>query len=217
MATRALAEAVDPLAASRTGLLAVSFARSPSDAYPLAVNVAQSAACYAEVEIGKQQVHLVAFAKTPEDAARALALLHYVAGWKTTQVFAAGKLVGNAHTIAEVLECYLQASACADRTAHCHTVIDDPYDAQAAGDPEGFPVRLALDPSPLSQRVEVDRYLFPCSFLRPRFRFQTDHPASAQDQIQAAAVKEGCASCPYFDPTGFQKIGMRVASVPVFE
>ncbi len=124
--TRAVAETLDPLAESRTGLLAVSFAKSASDAYPLAVNVAQGAARYAEVEIGTQCVHLVAFAKTPEDAARALALLHYVAGWKSAQVFAAGRLVANAYSVAEVLECYLQASACTDRSAHCQTVIDDP-------------------------------------------------------------------------------------------
>ena len=219
MASLALAEALDPLAESRTGLLAVSFAKSPSAAYPLAVNVAQGAARYAEAEIGKQQVHLVAFAKTPDDATRALALLHYVAGWKTTQVFAAGKLVTNAYGVVEVLECYLQAGACTDRTAHCQTVIDDPYAAEGAPDDEGFTftMRLALDPSDFSQRVEVDRYLFPCSFLKARFRFQTDHPASPQDQIQAAAVKEGCAWCPHFDPTGFRKSGVRRASVPVFE
>ena len=41
--------------------------------------------------------------------------------------------------------------------------------------------------------------------------------ASPQDQIQAAAVKEGCAWCPSFDPAGFRKIGIRVESVPVFE
>ncbi len=214
---RALAESIDPLSGSRAGLLAVSFAKSPAEAYPLAVHVAQGAARYAEVEIGKQKVHFVAFAKTPEDAARALALLHYVSGWNTTQVFAAGKLVANAYGVAEVLECYLQASACRDRRAHCHTVLDDPYDAEGAGDPEGFTVRLALDASPFSKRVEIDRYLFPCSFLKPRFRFQTDHPASPQNQIQAAAVKEGCAWCPYFDPAGFRKSGVRVASVPAFE
>ncbi len=102
MASLALAEVLDPLAASRTGLLAVSFAKSPSDAYPLAVNVAQGAARYAELEIGKQRVHLAAFAKTLEDAARALTLLRYVAGWRTTQVFTAGRLVANAYGVAEV-------------------------------------------------------------------------------------------------------------------
>ncbi len=100
---RALAESIDPLSGSRAGLLAVSFAKSPSEAYSLAVNVAQGAARYAEVEIGKQIVHFVAFAKTPEDAARALALLHYVAGWKTTQVFAAGKLVANAYNCSDMI------------------------------------------------------------------------------------------------------------------
>ena len=214
---RAVAEAVDLLSESRTGLLALSFAKTASEGYPLAVNVAQGAARYAEVEIGTRLVHLVAFAKTPEDAARALALLHYIAGWKTTQVFAAGKLVANAYGVAEVLECFLQGTACRDRTAHCQSVIDDPYDPERAGESEGFTVRLSLDPAGFRKPVEVDRYLFPCSFLRPRFRFQTDHPASPQDQIQAAAVKEGCAWCPYFDPAGFQKTGVRVGSAPVFE
>ncbi len=78
-------------------------------------------------------------------------------------------------------------------------------------------MRLALDPSDFSHQVEVDRYVFPCSFLKARFRFQTDHPASPQDQIQAAAVKESCAWCPHFDPAGFRKSGVRRASVPVFE
>ncbi len=116
-----------------------------------------------------------------------------------------------------MLECYLQASACNDRTAHCHTVIDDPYDEEVAADPEGFTVRFARNASRFSKRVEVDRYLFPCSFLQPRFRFQPDHPASPGDQIQAASVKEGCTWCPYFDPAVFKKIGVRAASAPVFE
>ncbi len=216
MATRALTDAVDPRAESQRNLLALSFAKSPSEVYPLAVHVAQGAARYAEVEIGKQKLHLVSFVKTPEDAARALALLHYIAGWKTTEVFAGGKLVADGYGVAEVLECYLHASACNDRTAHCHTVIDDPYDAEAA-DPGGFTVRFAQNASRFSKRVEVDRYLFPCSFLQPRFRFQPDHPASPANQIQAASVKEGCAWCPYFDPAAFKKIGVRAASVPVFE
>ncbi len=144
MVMRALADAVDPRAESLRDLLALSFAKSPSEVYPLAVHVAQGAARYAEVEIGKQKLHLVSFAKTPpEGAARALALLHYIAGWKTTEVFAGGKLVADGYGVAEVLECYLHASACNDRTAHCHTVIDDPYDEEGAADPEGFTVRFA--------------------------------------------------------------------------
>lgn len=209
---RTVAEAVDLLSASRSGLLALSFAKSPSDAYPLAVNVAQGAACYAEVEIGKQTVHLVGFAKTPADAARALALLQYVAGWKTTQVFAAGRLAANVYTVAEVLECYLQASACTDCSAHCSVIMDDP-DSEVAGEVPS----LSIAPSWTRQRVEVDRYLFPCAFLQPRFSFQPDHPASPRDQIQAAAVKEGCAWCPYFNVGGFRKAGTRVASTPIFE
>ncbi len=83
----------------------------------------------------------------------------------------AGRLVANAYSVAEVLECYLQASACTDRSAHCHTVIDDPSAGEGVQDDEGFTVGLGLDLSGFSQRVEVDRYLFPCAFLKQRFRF----------------------------------------------
>jgi len=184
-------ETLDPIVESRQGLLTVSFAESSSDAYDLAVNVARGSCRYAEAEIGKQRVHLVAFDKTPDEAARALTLLQYVGGWRTTQVFAAGKLMVNAYGVAEVLECYLGAGACTDRSAHCQTVIDDPYEGKK--DREAFRMRLDLDSSSLSQRVEVDRYLFPCAFLKKRFRFQMDHPANLRDQIEAAAIKEGCA------------------------
>ena len=54
----------------------------------------------------------------------------------------------------------------------------------------------------------VDHYLFPCSYLLEfGFRFQTAHPASPEDQIQAAAVKAGCAWCPYFDAGAYEKLG----------
>ncbi len=119
------------------------------------------------------------------------------------------------YAVQQVLDCYLGASACRDRTAHCHRVIDDPYDRQL--DPqEAFTIRVSTGPEPPRQRVEIDRYLFPCSLLKDRFRFQVDHPASPEDQIQAGAVRDSCDWCPYFDPRGYRRIGTRVASKAVF-
>ncbi len=63
MAARApIPDAVDPRAQSQRDIVAVSFAKSPSEVYPLAVLVAQGASRYADVEIGKQKLHLVSFA-----------------------------------------------------------------------------------------------------------------------------------------------------------
>jgi hypothetical protein len=211
-----LVTAVDPLKDSLDHLLAVSFSKSTSQVYPLAVNIAEGAAKYLEIEVNRKPVHLVAFAKNREDAARALALVNYVSGWKTTQIFAGGKVVQNPYEVTQVLDCYLEASACNDRSAHCHTVIDDPYNEEVETSTRGVSIRLSLEPGRLQQRVEIDRYVFPCSFLKGRFRFQVDHPASPHDQIQAAGVKQGCAWCPFFDPSEYSKTGTRVTSKPVF-
>ena len=85
-----------------------------------------------------------------------------------------------------------------------------------AASPDGFTIRLSTAPEPPRQRLEIDRYLFPCSLLKDRFRFQVDHPASPEDQIQAGAVGSGCDWCPFFDPRDYRRIGTRVASKAVF-
>jgi len=69
---------VDLVNDSITHLLAVSFAKTSSKNYPLAVNMAQGASKYDEVTIGRLIVHLAAFQKNKEEAARALALLGYI-------------------------------------------------------------------------------------------------------------------------------------------
>jgi hypothetical protein len=211
----AITKTVDLIEDSLSHLLALSFSKSASPVYPLAVNIAQGAAKYAELEVSRKPVHLVAFAKTRDEAARALALIGYVSGWKTTQVFAGGRLMQRPYTVQQVLDCYLGASACHDRTAHCHRVIDDPYDTQLDLE-DAFTIRVSTGPEPPRQRVEIDRYLFPCSLLKDRFRFQVDHPASPEDQIQAGAVRDGCDWCPLFDPRDYGRIGTRVASKAVF-
>ena len=216
---RELTRRVDPVEDSLTHLLAISFGKSSSPSYPLAVNVAQGATKYAELEIAGKPVHFVAFARTREDAARARTILDYVSGWKTTQIFAGGKLIQDRWSVVQVLNCYLEASACNDRTAHCHRVIDDPYlkGGELGGRGLSLKIQVSLDPEPLKKEVRIDRYIFPCSFLQNRFRFQVDHPASPQDQIQAEAVKVGCDWCPYFDPTAYHKVGTRTIYESVFE
>lgn len=200
---------VDLVNDSITHLLAVSFAKTSSKNYPLAVNVAQGAAKYDELTIGRILVHLAAFQKNKEDAARALALLGYISGWKTVQIFAGGKIIQNYYRATEVLNCYLEALACTDYRAHCFSIINDPYSEYPNAYGTSVTMTISLEPEPQPEPVFVDRYIFPCQLLQPYFRFQTDHPASPEDQIQASAVERGCDFCPLFDAHSFGKTGTK--------
>ena len=119
----------------------MSFSKSPSQLYSLAANVAEGADRHAEIEVDGKAVHLVAFARGPDQAARALALIRYVSGWKATQIFVGGRLAQHPHGVTQVLDCYLEASACDDRTAHCEKVVDDPYDTQLDRETGGITMR----------------------------------------------------------------------------
>jgi len=209
--TTTLSPQVDLISDSLDHLLALSFAKSSSPSYFLAVNVTKSAAKYQEMRIGRTLVHLAAFAKTQEQAAWALTVIKYVGTWKATQVFTAGRLVEWPWRAVAVIECFLEASSCNDRTAHCHKVIMDPY--RTLGEVR-LPMSISIDLNgDRKLRSElVDHYRFPCRYLleHGRFRFQTSHPATPEDQIQAAAVKTGCAWCPCFDAGEYGKIGTAI-------
>ena len=207
----------DVIQSSIDHLLTVSFSKNSSTVYPLAVNIAKGAARYAEANIGRKLVHFVAFSKTREDAGRAIALVNYVSSWKATQVFTGGKPVRNAWQVTSVLECYLEASASKDWTAHCHYIIDDPFIEEPEGQNSSLTWSLSEKPQAPKQALEIDRYVFPCKFLwEERFEFQIDHPAKPDDQIQAGAVKFGCNWCPNFESEAFKKIGMRKISRDIF-
>ena len=199
---------IDLIKASIDHLIAVSFPKTTSTVYPLAVNVAQGASYYNEMVIDKKLVHLVAFSRTREDAGRACALIRYASGWKGVQFFTGGKLTQNFWNITRVLECYLEAAACNDWTAHCHLIIDDLYSEESKNLGLSMTITLSDKPS-FKEAVHIDRYIFPCSFIHGYFRFQKDHPAKPKDQIQAEAVAQNCDFCPYFDPSNYRKIGIK--------
>ncbi|MDP2183412.1 MAG: hypothetical protein Q8K99_12690 [Actinomycetota bacterium] len=201
-------EAVDPYLASTECLLVVLFPRSNSKNYPIALNIARGSARFAETDFTGKPMNMAAFASSPDDARRAVALLEYVRQWKGVMVFSGGKLVKNTWQLLQVVDCSLDASSCDDPSAHCDSVIDDPLvvDPQDMG--LSVCIRLVAEP-PEQHAVEIDRYLFPCKFLQNRFHFQPDHPSSLQNQIQAAAVEMGCNMCPCFDPNRFGRVGSR--------
>ena len=214
--SKAIIKKLDPLKASYRYLLCIAFAETNSPSYSLALGIAQHAAHYEEGTIGKKRLHFAGFAKTREDVGRARSLIQYIAGWKSFQIFAGGKLIQNIWQVNEVLECFLEASGCDDWRAHCHKIIDDPFIEKQ--EERGISVSLTLvEKPPLKKAIEIDRYVFPCSLLHHRFRFQTDHPSTPQDQIQAAAVATGCDWCPNFKPPEYKKIGTRKVIENLFD
>lgn len=192
---------IDPLEDSKSHLLAMAFVKGNSPFYELAVNVARGAAKYEAFTTGKVVTHLVAFAKSKADAARALSLLRYVASWRGVQVYAGGKLVQAVHASYEILDCYVTSLACDDWRAHCYTIVDDPSRSLARG--VNYTISIRFDERPEDKPKRADRYVFPCTLLHPYFRFQLDHPSTFKDQIQAASVRRGCDWCPNFKADNF--------------
>ncbi|MEC6413534.1 MULTISPECIES: hypothetical protein [Achromobacter] len=186
-------------------LLVVAFPKSPSKNFPIALDIAKRATTYAKGYLGNTPMHLAAFDRTERDAKLAIALLDYAGTWKGTMLFAKGILVRHHFDISEVLRCFLEASQCTDFRAHCYTVIDDPDFASSRPISFGFSISMGR---PRTRTVEVKRFSFPCSKLKHYVKLDSGHPSSYQNQIQAAAVKKGCALCPNFDASEFKPCGV---------
>lgn len=204
----------DMVKASLDHLVVIVFSQSSSSVYQIAVSIASGSFLYDEIKIGNRTLHCSVFAKTREDAARARALLQHIYGWKGVQIYAGGKLIQNGWSVSEILNCYLEASGCSDWRAHCQEVMDDP-----TVQPPGFSytIRLAVgEKPPLKGAISIDRYLFPCAYLRSRFKFQPDHPSKPEDLIEAEAVKAGCDWCPNFNQSNYKKVGTRKVEYDVF-
>lgn len=208
---------VDLIADSLANPLVVAFSKSNSPNYSAAVALAKLASKYSENTIGNSMMHMAAFAADRVQMSRALALLRYIKGLKSTQLYAGGKLLASAYRTEEVIDCYLTASACNDWRAHCHRYIRNPF---AGGDERlrwtgndlqmptistalGFPRLVNPKPEKFSQ------YRFPCKFLvrfgEIHFKLDSNSPVSAANQIQAMAVAQDCAWCPNFKPEDFTK------------
>ncbi|MHB0973931.1 MAG: hypothetical protein ACYC0P_06790 [Thiobacillus sp.] len=191
---------VDLVRDSIEQVLAVSFPKSRSAAYSAAVNIAQQADKYGEVDMNGTLFHYAAFGSDREQVGRALAITRYLDGIKAVQFYAGGKLIVERLRIESVLTCYLEACACKDPRAHCNKIVAHPFGADQADDDH-----VNLDLGSLSK---PSGYLFPCAFLLqwgpPGLHRR--HPASPEDQIQAMAVRKGCDWCPNFHPEQFQTL-----------
>jgi len=210
-----ITKTMDPLVASLNALVAVAFPKSSSPSYRLVVTLAMAATHYQETHIDGKPLHVAVFERTPEDAARALAVLERVEKWRGVQVFARGKIVASSWHVQSTLRCYLDSCACSNPQAYCQEVLDDP-----ASDYERnkhlkinltMHVYLNLPPQPeLQVATQIGQFLFPCKQTRYRFRYQFDHPATVKEQIQAAAVEANCDWCPRFDVDDYRQVGIKI-------
>jgi hypothetical protein len=153
---------------------------------------------------------MAAFSNSKDDVDRAIALVGYLFGQKSTGIFIKGRFTTDRHKIIPTLKCYADAIKCSDYKAHCQIVIDDPFTEKYSGG-LCLSIRLtfqetAKHPKPLV----IQRYLFPCKHLHPYFKFQKGHPSSPENQIQAAGIDRQCDWCPNFRPADFKKMPAKI-------
>lgn len=202
-----IVKSFDPQNDSIGNLMAIVFPKSTSFNYPLAVRVAQGANGYAEKIIENKLFHMAVFSITQDGVNKALALLNYLLGLKGWSVFMNGSSYKKPYSVYEILQCYANAINCNDYRAYCQKVIKDPFiETYSSYGNLSFSIQL-IDKQPDEGKPKViNKYLFPCKHLQPLFSFQKGHPATPQDQIQAAGIEHNCEWCPYFHPDEFVKL-----------
>lgn len=185
----------EPARHFRDALVGIIFQRTTARAYPTMLALAARAMRHVEIDEGNQHYHLVAFGHGNEAAQDAIALIHAAMRLRGFQLFTGGRINRNALRALEVLECYSNAESCASRDAWCQQVTRAPFkrDHNASASAQVFPAEIHKENPPL--------WLFPCRFvLDGAFWAEPRHPASYEDQIEAAGLKRGCAWCPNFQP-----------------
>lgn len=189
-------QSFDLVTASLQSGLSASFPKSRSAAYAPAVAISKGAAGYQESGIEGGLIHFVSFAGTREDMARALALLTTLRGYKGLLVYAGGKLLDWSRAI-RVLQCYADAAVCDDPRAHC--IVSVHRDSVTSRADWHVP-SIDITPDFMKATADGKAMLFPCRLLAMTygFKIQAGHPSTEGDQIQAGAVREGCAWCPNF-------------------
>ncbi|AEV24602.1 hypothetical protein Dsui_0182 [Azospira oryzae PS] len=196
----ASARGFDIVTESLSGSVAVVFSKTRGSGYDAGVNFSKQASLYEEVALGASLFHFAVFGKNREQAALALALIRNMRSTKGLQIIAGGKLLQEWPRVESVLSCYLDSSALPDPRAHCCQMVHESHLVERFLSGADLPY-IQLDfLNPTKDRAGIV-VAFPCRYLRSRnFRFQPGHPSSAEDQLLAAAVREGCDWCPNFQP-----------------
>lgn len=201
-------ELLDVFELSRNHLLAIIFSKTPSPYYKLAVNIASGAQVYRTFDIDKTTVHMCAFAKTPTESARALAVIEYVRGWANTQILVGGRmLVRNAYYLQQTLRCFQDSAACESIEAHCVVVVTEAVRQRHVSRGGGLNISITVHEGqapPPEPAIPLPRYEMPCKHAWQPRMLDPDHPATLAQQVQAFAVGRDVAWCPNFDMRRFK-------------
>lgn len=164
---------------SRDFVLGVMFPESRAARFPATLAMCEGATQYWTVPLGSVTYHCAVFDPSPEQMARALAVVNNALSGM--QFFARGLPLVDAFELHNTLKCFVQSLSCADKRAHCYSVVT-------------------------RDRLE---YLFPCKRITersPSLPIDRAHPSHVFDQIQAKAVAMCCDWCPNFDATQFGEL-----------
>jgi hypothetical protein len=206
MVSQFLTNSAPAISAHGATCLAIAFPKSRSANYGAAVNFARHASFYEESEVEGNLYHFAAFGTDRAQVSFALSVTKLLLKIKGTMFYAGGKLIMERFRIESVLSCYLTACGSKDYRAHCHTVINDPFQLRSPA-AEKFSMSI-MDFMRDDSHAPTVQCLFPCRYLATYsdMGLSGRHPSSQEDQIQAAAVRRGCDWCPSFHPEDFKKL-----------
>ncbi len=201
-----LQEKLPSLTTGVESCLAVAFPKSSSKNYPTAVHFAKQGIAYEEGSVQGLLYHFAVFGKDKAQAVSALSVTNLLLKLKGTSFYAGGKLIAAPYRIQSVLTCYLESCGSTDYRAHCHKVINDPFQVRQQAEERFSESIFDFLRSP-SQAPAV-QCLFPCRYLAgfSSIGLSGLHPSSHEDQIQAAAVRNGCDWCPNFNQKNFKQL-----------
>lgn len=176
--------------------LVILFPTSRGAGFSAALQAAKGASAFQQLQIGNQVYFASAYGPGRADMVRASMVLSLMAGCKGLQVYVQGRLSRQPLRIAEVVECYLHSLSCHDSRAHCHVQRNDAW--LRRDEVMGNWERPAAKQHALIPCRQIVRY--GAGYL------SSNHPATAEDQLQARAVERGCDWCPNFRPQDFKQL-----------
>lgn len=151
-------------------LLAISFAEGHGSYCSQAVKLAKGAARYT-FEDG---MHLCAFGRDIEGAARALAILDFIGQTRGCHIYTGSPMLWGTQRVRGVLRCYLGSLNCQDRQQWCHVHQGGVLELLA-----GLPIRK-----------------LPCKKIVGYYAGRQLSWQECAEELQAAAVEAGVEWCP---------------------
>jgi hypothetical protein len=198
---------VDPITDSVDAFLVVVFPKSTSQNFSIVLSIAKEAGKFAETMYNGKPLHYACFMKNPADAARCIAFLRYVLGWKGIVFFSSGKIITDIYQLQSILECYVEASQVSDYKAHCFFTRRLSEKRHRI---EPIVIQLSVDGT--ASKTSTDEkedpvYIIPCKRFENRdWSIDPYHPSTVEAQFQAKAVELGCNLCPNFKVGEFKSI-----------